>query len=75
MSNEERLSIIEKAVYMADIAIPNYLQHLEAVLFWSGIKKEKQETILSDLKMLEHSSKRRAKNLKELKENLLNYDQ
>ncbi len=63
------LRYIEEARITEELAIPVYSSHIKQTLFWSGIPKNKQDKIISGLKILESDSAKHAKILKILSDN------
>ncbi|MFZ4631795.1 MAG: hypothetical protein ACOYL8_01140 [Patescibacteria group bacterium] len=56
----KKQAVIEKineAMIKEELAIPLYVSHIQQSLFWSGLSKKKQETIIIGLKTLAAESK------------------
>ena len=63
------LQRINEARVKEELAIPIYSSHIKQTLFWSGLPKDKQEKIISGLKILEGDSMRHSKMLQKIASN------
>ena len=66
MSREELLAILEEARLAEEKAIPIYVKHLSAAVFWTGASKEKTEKIKETLRLLAEESEKHKKMVEHL---------
>ena len=67
MSAEEIINKIDEATLKEEKALPIYTAHISATLFWSGLDKEIQDQIMSDLQILHDDSMRHVRILEQAK--------
>lgn len=67
LSTAEILQELDAATVKEELALPVYASHIKSVLFWSGLSKEKQESICQSLEILLQDSAGHVQLLKHIK--------